>query len=407
MPDLYFRIVRGSGLSPQAFEERLRDDRRIEKLLDSVKAQAKVTDEDVKTAYAKQHERLRATMVLIAPTTFEPQIKPGLTEDVLRHYYMTHQEAVQLPVTRAFEYIGMSLREASDHIGAVSAEEIDAYYDDHPDQFTQADGSVKPLTDVRDTIEQDRKTEKARKRLTDLAMDLEEDLDNGVRFVEIALTRGLFAHKTGPLERTAPSLPNGPTNSMVSEAFNIPVGKMTQVFDTALGVFLLLPLNETPARIPPFEAVREHVKALIVQERAREAAKTRLGELHDALLAKRKDGFTIEEAYRLLKIQPLRPAPFTREDPIEPVGHVPTVSETFFTLKPGECSQALETPQGFLVGCLEERLPYDEGQFANDKDAFRKTLLDSTQQTQLDTWIQSLRTRADLKSFLDQPPSPQ
>lgn len=405
VPDLYFRFARGSGLTPQAFEERVRDDLRIEQLLDAVKAQVTLSDEEIRTAYAKERERMRALMLLIEPSSFEPQVTQGLTEAALRDFYATHQEAVRLAPTRIIESLGMPSSNASDKTAALSKEDLTAYYDEHQEQFTQEDGSLKPLEEVRDTIEQDLKAQRTRKRLTDLALDLQDDVDNGLRFVEIALTRGLLAHRVGPLDESAASdIPNGPTSAMVRKTFEVPVGTMTRVFNSPVGVFLLMPIEELPSRVPPFEEVRETVKRLAVQERSREAAKARAGELHGSLLAKHKDGFTVEEAAFLLGIRPWRPAPFTRQGPIERLGSVPAVAEVLLTLKAGEVSEPLETPQGFVIGFVEERLPVEETQFAKDNEVFRQTLLDSRRQEHATRWLESLRANAHLKSFLEETP---
>ena len=359
VPDLYFQFVRGTGLSPQAFEERVRDDLRIEKLLDAVKAQVRLTDEEVRTAYAKAHERVRATLMVIRPSTFAPQVAQALTEADLRDYYTSHHEALRLAPKRTIDYLGMSL--------------------------------------------QDPKAQKARTRLTDLALDLEDDVESGLRFTEIALTRGLLVHTVGPIERTAPAIPNGPTSAMLSAAFDVPLGRMTQVFNTPSGAFLLIPVEEFPSRIPPFEEVREEVRQLVIQERSREAAKARAGELRDRLLVTGKEGVPVEETSRLLGVKPLRPAPFTRQGPIEQLGSVPAVAEALVTVKPGELSEVLEAPQGFVIGVVDEQLPFDETQFEQDHDAFRQTLLESRQQEQITRWLDSLRTNARLTSFLDQP----
>jgi len=399
--DLYFQFVRGTGVSPQAFEERLRDDLRIETLLDSVKAQVRLTDEEVRAAYANVRERVRATVMVIRPSMFAPQVAQALTEADLLEYYTTHQEALRLAPKRTIDYLGMSLREAVDKEGAISEEEISVYYDEHAELFTKADGSSKSIEDVRGTIQQDLKAQKARTRLTDLALDLEDDVESGLRFAEIALTRGLLVHTGGPIELPAPAISNGPTSAMLSAAFDVPLGRMTPVFNTPSGAFLLIPVEEFPSRIPPFEEVRDQVRQLLMQERSREAAKARAGELRDQLLVTRKEGVPVEETSLLLSVKPLHPAPFTRQGPIEGLEGAATVAEALLTVKPGELSEVLEAPQGFVIGFVEERVPFDEPQFAKEKDSFRQAVLESRQQEQITRWLDALRTKARLKSFLE------
>lgn len=56
VPDLYFQYVRALGSSPQAFETRLRDELRIQKLIEQIKAQAQISEEALRRAYAESHD---------------------------------------------------------------------------------------------------------------------------------------------------------------------------------------------------------------------------------------------------------------------------------------------------------------------------------------------------------------
>jgi len=58
------------------------------------------------------------------------------------------------------------------------------------------------------------------------------------------------------------------------------------------------------------------------------------------------------------------------------------------------------------VAFVEERLPFDEAQFTTDRETFRQTLLETKQQEHVAQWLESLRTNARLKTFLEPPSSP-
>lgn len=405
-PDFYFRFVKSLGLTPQAFEARLRDDLRVDKILERIKSDVTLTDEEVKTAYAKEHERLRASLIPISASAFEPAVKQALTEQALRDYYAAHPEAVRRNAKRTLEYLGRSLSELlQDHV-PLTDEKKRAYYEEHQDEFKRDDGTVKPLEEVRSAVEQGAQGAQVQTRLTNLALDLEEDREQGLRFVEIALSRGLWAKRVGPIERNASVPGDGPTASMLAAAFDVPLGTMTQVFNTPLGVFLIMPVEEMPAQVPPFEEVRDTIRTLLMQARAREAAKARAQELREQCLAKRQSGLTAGEIYLVLGMKPLRPAPFTRRGPVEGLPEATRVAEALAGVPPGTFSEVLETPDGFVVGFVEERLPFDEAQFTTDREPFRQTLLETKQQEHVAQWLESLRTKARLKTFLDPPKSP-
>jgi len=288
----------------------------------------------------------------------------------------------------------------------MTEEELRAFYEERADDYTQEDGTRKPFEDVRTSVEQAARGRQAQQRLTDLALDLEEDIDRGLRFVEIALARGLQAKRMGPLERDQPSGAGGPTASMINAAFDAPLGKMTPVFNTPIGVFLLIAIEEAPAHVPPFEEVRGDLRARLVQERARQAANRQAQELRVKLLAKRQEGLTAEEAYLTLGISPTRPTPFTRRGPIEGLEDSAELAKALARVAPGQFSDIVPTPTGFVVGFVEERLPVEEATMAAEQEAFRDTLLETRRQERLTDWLDELRQRARLKSFLEIPVSP-
>ncbi|MBI4323199.1 MAG: peptidyl-prolyl cis-trans isomerase [Candidatus Omnitrophica bacterium] len=403
-PALYFRFVQSLGLTPQAFEARLRDDLRVEKLLERIQSDVTLTEEDVKTAYAKERRRLRASLIPISSSAFESTVKQTLTEQALRDFYTAHPEAVRRSAKRTIEYLGRSLSELLQDQPPVTDEERRAYYEEHQDDFTRDDGTLKPLDEARLAVEQGAKGAQVQTRLTNLALDLEEDRERGLRFVEIALSRGLRATRIGPIERSA-SAPtvagDGPTAAMLAGAFDVPLGMMTQAFNTPVGVFLLMPVEEVPAQVAPFEEVRNAITTLLTQERAREAAKARAQALREQCLAKRQSGLTAAEIYLVLGVKPLRPAPFTRRGPVEGLTEAAKVAEALAGVPPGTFSEVLETPDGFAVAFVEERLPFDEAQWTADRETFRQTLLETTRQERLAQWLESLRAKARLKSFLD------
>jgi len=402
VPELYYQFVRGLGFTTQAYEARIRDDLRIQKLLESVNAQAHLTDEELKIAYANEHEQIRTTLILIEHAAFADQVRQTLSDEILREVYATHQQALQRPAKRTMAYIGMSLEEAQQPESPISQEEIQTYDEEHADEFMQADGTARPIEEVQEEIQRRIHEAHARTRLKNLTLDLEEDLEQGVQFEEIARIRQLPVYTVGPIERQTKDIPNGPTGSMLDAAFAVPLGKMTRVFETPRGVFVLRPVEELPASVPPFEEVKHEVEQRAVQERSREASHARARQVYEELVALRKTGLTFDEACLNLGLEPLRPSPFTRSGMVESLGDVPAVTGVLFNLKAGEFSGPLDVPRGFVIAFVEERLPVDEAQFERDKERFRQASLASKQQQHLAMWFESLRTQARLKSFLEE-----
>lgn len=402
--ELYFQWIRGLGLSPAAFEERLRDDLRIDTLLEQIKGEGSLTDDDVKHAYIDDHQLTRASLITVDEAPLQAAVDAAITEQDLRDGYAAHPELVRRPAQRIIEYLERPLAEILQDEQPLTEDELRSYYEARDEDYRRDDGTLTPFEEARTAVEQALRGRRTQQRMTDLALDLEEDIDRGMRFVEIALVRGLRITRIGPLERGQSPGSGGPSASMISAAFDAPLGAMTPVFNTPIGVFLLMAVEESPASVPPFEQVRDQIRARLAQERTRLAANLQAQELRAKLFGKRQEGLTADEAYRVLGLEPQRPAPCTRLGPIEGLADSGELAKTLAAAPPGQFSDVVPIATGLAFGFVEERLPVDEATFAAEQDAFRETLLETRRQERLTAWLDELRERARLKSFLDSSP---
>jgi len=403
VPDLYFRYVRALGYSPQMFEEFLRTDLQIQRLLDTVKQQVALSDDELKAAYRHDHSKLKAALIVLDPKSLTDQIRRTLTPEDLQRYYASHSERFAVPARRTIEYLGWPIEEARSAQPAATDAEIAAYYADHPEEFKDADGKAKPLEEIKDLVRLRVQDEKARKQLTSLSLDFEEDTDRGMRLEEIAASRKRPVRRLGPIEVDGNASPGEPSAAMIRAAFEVPVGQKTKVFNGPEGVFLLSPVEETPRRIPPFEEVRGGVEQQLMDERSQEAAMNRARQWHDELQALRQGGLSFDKASAALGITPKRPEPFDRDTLIPDVGYAPDLVTTLIDLPKDTLSGVGQAPQGAVIGLVEEVLPPDDAAYAHDREAFRTVQLQRKQDEHLQSWILALRQQAQLKSFVGEP----
>ena len=96
-----------------------------------------------------------------------------------------------------------------------------------------------------------------------------------------------------------------------------------------------------------------------------------------------------------------RQTPFMRTDPIEGLGTASSLAASLEQLPIGGLSEVVEIPQGYAFGKLEERLPFDAKAFERDRDSVRQQVLQAKQQEALIAWLEQLRSRAKLTSFVN------
>jgi len=399
---LYARFVQASGTSPRLFEERIREDLQVARLLEAIKAQVRLSDDDLRQAYAKDFNRLRAVLVVVDPTQLESQLTPLLTPDLLRAAYERYPEAVRIPARRTFDYIGLTIEEARSHVTPVTENDIRTAYDSRRQELTDNDGAVRPFEQVRESLRGDLREDRARRMIRELTLDLQDDIDAKRTLQEMAIAHTLTMHPLGPYDAAASHLPAWFTPLMLKAAFEVPIGETTEAFSTPTSVYVLQPREETPARLPPFEEVKGRAEQLALEALGRDAAAARATQLQAELTALQAGGLRMEESLAVLGLEPKRPAPFTRAGLIESLGPLPDVAQRLFELEPGRWSEAIDTPRGWVIGFVEEIIPFDEAQFQKDAVLFRDKALTLKQQERLSTWIEQLRTQAHLTSFLDQ-----
>ena len=405
LPELYFQFTRALGITPQAFLARVRDELRTAKLLEQVVAEVVVSEEELRRAYAQRHERIRVAFVVITPTDFESAIRSAVTDEEARAYFAKQAEAFRRPAQRTIDYVGMTAEDALATTGGVPDEDMQRHYELYQEEFTRDDGTVRPLEEARVDILNRLVLKRAQARLTDLALDLGADQRDGLTFEAMASKRELAPKTVGPLAQGAPELPDGLTASMLEAAFAVPVGQMTEVLEHPSGVFVLRPTDEQPSTIPAFDGIKAALIARMVLERSREQARARAEQLRASFVTKRSEGLTFDETCATLGVAPQRSDPLTRHDPLGPLGVVPHVTDGLFALEPGQLSEISEGPQGdAMIAVVEERIPFDETQFEEAREAFRATRLEAKRQEHVAAWLATLRDQARLKTFPEIPP---
>lgn len=398
--DRYTRLLQALGTSPQRFEGQLRHDLLAEQLLNNVKTEVSVSDEEVKAAYLMAHEALRASIILVDPTTFHNEVAASLTDEEVRTFYEAHVDDVRVPQQLVVEYAGSSREELASSV-QLGEPEMERFYQDHQAEFTYLDGTPPAMEEIRETIRRRLVDERVRKQLVALAVDLEEDVKAGHPFEDIVQTRALRRHTTAPFPVGTRWLPEGPPPELLSAIATLREGEISRIIETDAGVFLARITQRIPSRVPPLDDVRPRLREQLVHERSREAARGSAETLRSRLKDQEASGIRFEEAVRLSGITPLAPAPFTRTQPIDPIGDVAALNEAAFRTPLGAISEGIETPRGFALVRPEERIPADASGFSATDETIRQEVLQQKQSERVDAWLKEMRARAKLQSFVE------
>lgn len=392
--DFYHGYLRSQGMSPKTFEDLVRNDLLIERLVDSVKASVPVSEEEVRAAYEEANERRQGSLFAVESGAYREEAAAAITEEEIRSYYDAHPEDFRIPEQVRLEYAGVTRDELAAREGPPSEEELTAFYQTHQAEFDDAAGQPQPFDAVREQVRQRVTDERARKALTALALDLEADLAAKFLFEEIVATRSLTPHAAGPLPVNSQGGSAGVELAVLRALEGLPEGALSGVIETALGVYVARVTQRIASHLPPLEDVRVRIQEQLITTRARDAAKGAAEALRATLQDRRAAGFRFEEAVLSTGVGPARPVQLARTGPIETVGDSPAVNTAVFATPLGELTDVLETPGGYVFVRPEEHLPADPAKFADVQEALRTQTTEKKQQDHVAEWFKDLEARA-------------
>ncbi|MBA3031289.1 MAG: hypothetical protein FP816_21080 [Desulfobacteraceae bacterium] len=176
-------------------------------------------------------------------------------------------------------------------------------------------------------------------------------------------------------------------------AFNLENNEISQIETIGSDFFIIQVMDKKPSAIPPFDEVKEKVRAGLIRELQTQKAKTDA----EAFVAELK-GKTGSE--KTDKQEPLFNATgyFKRNQAIPSIGNEKEISDAAFMLTSDKplCEKALKGAKGYYVIQFKERKIPDMSAFELEKKDMNKNLLREKQMETLNALVENLRKKADI-----------
>jgi peptidyl-prolyl cis-trans isomerase D len=99
----YERMLRGNGISPERFENELREDLLLQKYANLVKASVVVPEAELLREYAARNDKATIEYILIPTGRIESNAQPGDAD--LQQYLDKHKDRYRTPVQRRIKYL--------------------------------------------------------------------------------------------------------------------------------------------------------------------------------------------------------------------------------------------------------------------------------------------------------------
>lgn len=340
---LYENIVRNPSVfdrSTHEFEEGVRKQLMIRKLLDSVAPEIVLTDTQLKQEYQKRNEKITLQYVLFSASDYGKNAL--VSDDEIKKFYEQHKAQFLLPPSIVLNY---------------------------------AQTKQKALADT-----------------------LSKELFPGSDFASVAKKLNLEVKTSAAFTQEAPILTFASNPENIKKFFAMKPGEYSRPLEAPDGWQIVQLKEKNDSRIPALEEIKDKIKDAVLLEKGFAIAKPKADEtLKELTLRLKTQDFKTAAASLGLKVEQT-PA-FGRREYIANVGLIQEFQQEADLLNAQKrLSEVVATSGGPAIIYLEKMEKPEDGQFQSDKENFRQMLSAEERNQILIAFMSQLRMKANVKS---------
>lgn len=358
----YKQVLDWNRIPLADFEDGLKKEILIDKVVKLLTAGITVSDEEVWDNYKKQNESAKIEYLVAEKDKIELTDKPDAA--AIEAHFEKNKAAYKVPEKRTADYLFFRTDDLKTRV-KVDESEIEKYYKDNLSQFQDPE----KIKVSRIFLPY---TGKDKPQVLAQAADLLKRARAGEDFAELARTfsKDDKAKEGGDWGLTAwTALPAKETD----EVAKMDAGKTSDVIETDTGAAILKVAEKTAAITRPLAEVKTTVKNILEDEKARELAADKASRIEkEARGQKSLDMAAQKEGLKVRSTGPLKQA-----DPLEDFDPSGSISQTLFTLKDKEISAPIYTYTGVGIAQLQKTEPERPAKLEEVRDAVEKDILDS------------------------------
>ena len=353
------------------FEDQVRRSITVEKLQAALTNWISISDAEVEAEFRRRNEKVKLAVLTFPAEKFLEGTQAS--DEEVAAWFEQHTDTYKIPEKRKVRYAVLDTQAIRDRI-TVSPQDIQNSYEDNEQQYS----TPEQVRASHILLKTDGKNEADVKKL---AEDLAAKAKAGANFADLAKKHSQDesnAGKGGDLDFFG-------RGQMVPEfdqvAFSLEPGQVSDAFKTSFGYHVVKLAEKRPATKRSLEEVRTQIEDQIKWQRAQDEAQR----IADDIASKLKTPNDFDTVARPRGLTVAESGFFGREEPIAGVGFAPAVAEQAFTMKEGEVSSALRTPQGFafitVTGRQDAYVPKLEEVKAKVRDdVLKKKAVETAQQ---------------------------
>lgn len=388
-PELYMRLLSMNRIAPESYERGIRQNQKVARLQDFIRATVRVTDDEVKAKYIEDKEKVNCKFVEFKGSDFAKDLKPSDAE--LLKLYESQKEMYKSEREVKVEYVVFSSEDHRPKV-QISDEQLQDYYDDNQSRYVQEEQVrarhilVKVPKDASKKVEQE-----AKKKIEGLLARVKAGED----FAKLAKENSdcPSASKGGDLGFFGRGQMAKPFEEV---AFSLPVGEVSDIVKTEFGYHIIKVEERKEPATKEFSEVADEIRTKLTNEKASELAKAAAESAHEKIGdSSDLEGFAEGNGLKLHTTDF-----FKRTDEIEGLGRSFRFADAAMGLAKDAVSPVVKDKDSyFLIKLLDEKtpivLPFDEAKTRVVRD-FEKQEGDKLAKQKADEFAREVK---DLESF--------
>lgn len=374
----YRRILEWNRISLAEFEEGLKKEIIINKLIQVLTAGIAVTEEEVLESYKKDNETAKVEYIVLNKNKIEEEIK--LEQNDLQEYFETNKEKYELPERREASLVFLKVDDLKKEI-QVTDQEIEKYYNEHLDQFKNPE-RIRVSRIYLPFSEKDKPQVQAE------AQSILERARSGEDFSELARKYskddkakdggdwGIFDWKTL-------------TSKEQEEIRKLPLNEISSLVETDSGFAILKVTLKEPETTTLLAEAKTRIKSSLEEQKARDLGQERIAKFEKTAKRERRLDVAAEKmGFKVRKTGLLKKGAAIED--IDPSGFI---SQAIFNLKEKEISSPIQTFDGIGLAQLEKIEAPRPAQFDEVKEQVEKDFVDHKKKELALRKIKEIRAR--------------
>jgi peptidyl-prolyl cis-trans isomerase D len=341
-----------TGMSVPDFETFLRDQMVMDKFHHLVTDSITVSPAEVQEEFRRRNEKVQLEYVLAKPSDLASTIHP--TDAELAAYFMKNVSKYQVPEKRSARYAVLNLAILRMRT-PVSDDTLHAYYNSHIDEykvenrahvehilFKTIGKTDAEIAEIRQKAEDVLKKAKSGANFEDLAKKYSEDDATKPKGGDL----GWIVEK-----QTVPEFEQA--------AFSVPKGQISDLVKTQYGFHIIKVLDRETAHTKTFDEVRTSIIPIVTDDAVNAAASTISTQM--AAAVRQSNRQSLDDLAKKFNLQLGETPAVSATEPVGDLGNTPELHQILFQLHPGELSQPLQIPMGFVILTPKDIQPAHQG----------------------------------------------